>query len=58
MGKHAPEGIEVLPFDLIGTPEELQQAASSAVNAFPDAPLTHLMYMHSCIQLFYNKLSL
>lgn len=34
-GKHAPAGIKVLPFDLIGPPEELQQAAADAVQAFP-----------------------
>ncbi len=35
IGKHAPDGIKVLPFDLIGPPEELQQAAADAVQAFP-----------------------
>ncbi|KAL0036520.1 hypothetical protein WJX77_011154 [Trebouxia sp. C0004] len=35
IGKHAPDGIKVLPFDLIGPPEELQQAAAAAVQAFP-----------------------
>ena len=44
IGKHAPNGIKVLPFDLIGPPEELQQAAADAVQAFPDASLDYLIH--------------
>ncbi|KAL0020618.1 hypothetical protein WJX79_000684 [Trebouxia sp. C0005] len=44
IGKHAPDGIKVLPFDLIGPPEELQQAAADAVQAFPDASLDYLIH--------------
>lgn len=44
IGKHAPDGIKVLPFDLIGPPEELQQAAADAVQAFPDAALGYLIH--------------
>lgn len=44
IGKHAPDGIKVLPFDLIGPPEELQQAAADAVQAFPEAALDYLIH--------------
>ncbi len=44
IGKHAPDGIKVLPFDLIGPPEELQQAAADAVQAFPEASLDYLIH--------------
>ena len=44
IGKHAPDGIKVLPFVLIGPPEELQQAAADAVQAFPEASLDYLIH--------------
>lgn len=44
MGKHAPSGIKVLPFDLIGEQQELQQAVAQAVASFPDAPLSYLVH--------------
>ena len=44
VGKHAPSGIKVLPFDLIGGKEELQQAVAQAVASFPGAPLSYLVH--------------
>lgn len=44
VGKHAPSGIKVLPFDLIGPKEDVQQAVEVAVTAFPGAPLSYLVH--------------
>lgn len=44
VGKHAPEGIKVLPFDLIGPEEDVQQAVEEAVMAFPGLPLSYLVH--------------
>ena len=44
MGKHAPEGIKVLPFDLIGPKEDVQQAVEEAVAAFPGTSLNYLVH--------------
>lgn len=44
MGKHAPSGIKVLPFDLIGEQQELQQAVAQAVASFPGVPLSYLVH--------------
>ena len=44
IGKHAPHGIKILPFDLTGPVGELQQAAAQAVNAFPGAPFSYLVH--------------
>ena len=43
-GKHAPHGIKLLPFDLCGSPEALQQAASQAVQAFPQCSVQYLIH--------------
>lgn len=44
MGKHAPSGIKVLPFDLIGEQQELQQAVAQAVASSPGVPLSYLVH--------------
>lgn len=44
VGKHAPGGIKVLPFDLIGPKEDVQQAVEEAVVAFPGIPLSYLVH--------------
>lgn len=43
VGKHAPEGIKILPFDLVGGKEEMQQAVAQAVASFPGVPLSYLV---------------
>ena len=44
VGKHAPDGIEVLPFDLTGSIDALQQAAEQAAGAFPGSPVSYLVH--------------
>ena len=44
IGKHAPNGIKVLPFDLIGENEELHQAVVQAVASFPGVPMSYLVH--------------
>ena len=43
-GKHAPHDIKLLPFDLIGPQEDLQQAAAEAVQAFPGLSMQYLVH--------------
>lgn len=42
-GKHAPDDIKLLPFDLCGAQETLQQAAADAVQAFPGCSVQYLV---------------
>ena len=52
-GKHGPEGIVVLPFDLCGDAAKLEEAAGAADAAFGGAGVDYLVHnagMHGTLQ--------